>query len=147
MKIITKIFTVAIAITIAALPVAQASARDFAQPPRHETPNRYAPVRPKPPVQQQRPQVQKPQYRPHVQPPRYQAPQAQSPHYQPSHVQKRKWAKGHRFQDWKRSSEVRDYHRYGLKRPGAGQRWVKVDNDYLLVSIASGIIAGIIAGR
>ena len=138
MKIISRIVTAAIAITIAALPVTQASARDFAPGQRHEAPNRYAPARPMPPVQQ---------HRPRVQPPRYQAPQAHRPHYQAPRMQKRKWANGNRFQDWKRMPEVRDYHRHGLKRPSAGQRWVKVDNDYLLVSIASGIIASIIAGR
>src|SRR5690606_41161907 len=122
----SKIFTAAIAITIAALPIAEASARDFNNGPRHEAPHRFAP---KP--QQQRPQAHKP--RPHVQ-----RPEAQSPHAQPPHVQKRKWARGQRFQDWRRYSEVRDYKRYGLKRPAANQRWVKVDNDYLLVTIASG---------
>src|SRR5690606_40118484 len=127
----SKIFTAAIAITIAALPIAEASARDFNNGPRHEAPHRYAP---KP--QQQRPQAHKP--RPQVQPPHVQRPQAQRPHAQPPHVQKRKWARGQRFQDWRRYSEVRDYKRYGLKRPAANQRWVKVDNDYLLVTIASG---------
>jgi Ni/Co efflux regulator RcnB len=37
---------------------------------------------------------------------------------------------------------VRDHHRYGLKRPGRGQQWVRVDNDFRLVGLASGIIAG-----
>jgi len=141
MKTVSRIFTAAIAMTIAALPLAEAGARDFNPGQRHEAPNRYAPKSP----QQHLPQAQKP--RPHAQPPRYQPPRYQPPHAQRPPVQKRKWSKGHRFQDWRRYSEVRDYKRHGLQRPGAGQRWVKVDNDYLLVSIATGIIAGIIAGR
>lgn len=49
--------------------------------------------------------------------------------------------------DWQRKQALRDYHRYGLKRPGHGQRWVKVDNDFLLISVASGIIAAVVASR
>jgi Ni/Co efflux regulator RcnB len=62
------------------------------------------------------------------------------------HQQKR-WGKGQRMQDWKRHGAVRDYHRHGLRKPGRGQQWIKVDNDYLLIAISSGVIAGILAGR
>lgn len=62
-------------------------------------------------------------------------------------VQKRHWKRGQRYSDWRRHQPVRDYHRYGLKRPGPGQEWIRVGNDYLLVGIASGIIGAMIAGR
>lgn len=62
-------------------------------------------------------------------------------------VVKKHWARGNRVPAWQRNSVVRDYNRYGLRRPAYGQQWVKVDNDFLLVSIASGIIAGIIAAQ
>ncbi|PSJ60504.1 RcnB family protein [Kumtagia ephedrae] len=62
-------------------------------------------------------------------------------------VERHRWVKGHRVPEWQRKHVVRDYGRYGLHRPGPGQRWVKVDNDYLLIGITSGIIAGLIAGR
>lgn len=62
-------------------------------------------------------------------------------------VKKHRWARGHRVPAWQRNHVVRDYHRYGLRRPAYGQQWVKIDNDFLLVSIASGIIAGIIANQ
>jgi Ni/Co efflux regulator RcnB len=62
-------------------------------------------------------------------------------------VVKPRWVRGHRVPAWQRSHVVRDYHRYGLRRPGHGQQWVKVGNDYLLVALTSGIIASIIAGR
>ena len=55
--------------------------------------------------------------------------------------------RGHRVPAWQRRHVVRDYHRFGLRRPGYGQQWVKVDNDFLLISIASGIIGGIIASQ
>lgn len=60
---------------------------------------------------------------------------------------KKHWARGHRVPGWQRHHVVRDYHRHGLRRPAYGQQWVKVDNDFLLISLASGIIAGIIAAQ
>lgn len=85
--------------------------------------------------------------------PRYEFRQGSKPrHYEPRrhdfHRQKPRhhhWSKGHRVPDWQRRQALRDYHRYGLKRPGRGQQWVKVDNDFLLISLATGVIAGIVA--
>lgn len=83
--------------------------------------------------------------------PRWQ--QQQQNHYGQKHhghdqFQKRHhWSKGKRVPDWRRKQALRDYHRYGLRRPGHGQRWVRVDNDFLLISMASGIIAAVVAGR
>jgi Ni/Co efflux regulator RcnB len=57
------------------------------------------------------------------------------------------WSKGQRYSDWKRRPPVRDYHRHGLRKPGRGQQWVKVDNTYLLLSVASGLILGVAAAR
>lgn len=67
--------------------------------------------------------------------------------YRQKPVKRQHWSKGKRVPDWQRKQALRDYHRYGLKRPGYGQRWVKVDNDFLLISVASGIIASVVAGR
>lgn len=57
------------------------------------------------------------------------------------------WRQGERVSDWKRRPAVRDYHRYGLRKPARGQQWVKVDNSYLLMNIATGIILGVNAAR
>ena len=59
----------------------------------------------------------------------------------------RHWNKGERYSDWKRRPAVRDYKRYGLRKPARGQQWVKVDNDYLLLSIATGVILGVAAAH
>lgn len=67
--------------------------------------------------------------------------------YQKPHAQRHHWSKGHRMSDWRRQKAVREYHRHGLRRPGHGQQWVRVDNDYLLITMATGIIAGIVAAR
>lgn len=58
-----------------------------------------------------------------------------------------RWMRGHRLPDWRRQHIVRDYYHHGLRRPGPGQQWVRVNNDYLLIAAASGIIAGVIAAH
>lgn len=60
---------------------------------------------------------------------------------------KNHWKRGQRVPDWKRHGAVRDWKRHGLHRPGHGQQWIKVGNDYLLISIVSGIIGGMIAAH
>ncbi len=67
-------------------------------------------------------------------------------HYKPA-PKHHHWSKGKRVPAWQRKHMVRDYHRHGLKRPGRGQEWVRVDSSYLLINMASGIIAGMIAAR
>jgi Ni/Co efflux regulator RcnB len=62
-------------------------------------------------------------------------------------VRKQQWKRGQRYSDWRRHQPVRDYSRHGLKRPGHGQQWIKVGNEYLLISVASGLIGAMIAGR
>ncbi|MGE0500038.1 MAG: RcnB family protein [Rhizobiaceae bacterium] len=65
--------------------------------------------------------------------------------YRKHEQRKQRWSKGQRVPAWQRGHVVRDYHRYGLRRPGHGQQWVKVGNDYVLIAIASGIIANFLA--
>lgn len=57
------------------------------------------------------------------------------------------WRNGQRYSDWKRHQSVRDWNRHGLRRPGPGQEWIRVGNDYVLVGILSGIIFGAIAAQ
>lgn len=59
----------------------------------------------------------------------------------------KRWSRGERYGDWRRHQEINDYKRYGLRKPGRGQHWVKVDNQYLLITAATGLIAGILAAR
>ncbi|MDQ6436442.1 RcnB family protein [Mesorhizobium sp. LHD-90] len=49
--------------------------------------------------------------------------------------------------DWSRRHVVRDCKRYGLHRPAYGQRCIRVDNDYLLIGVATGVIAGPVAAN
>ena len=62
-------------------------------------------------------------------------------------VVKKRWARGNRVPAWQRKQFVRDYGHYGLRRPGRGQQWVRVDNEFLLIGITSGVIAGLIAAH
>lgn len=60
-------------------------------------------------------------------------------------VERRHWKRGDKYRDWRRHERVNDWQRHHLRRPGPGQQWVRVGNDYILVSILSGVIAGIVA--
>ena len=60
-------------------------------------------------------------------------------------VKRNHWRNGQKYSSWKRHQPIRDYNRYGLHRPGRGQEWIRVGNDYVLVSVLSGIIFGAIA--
>lgn len=62
-------------------------------------------------------------------------------------VKRHTWRKGERYSDWRGRPAVRDYHRYGLRKPTRGQQWVKVDNNYLLMSVATGLILGVAAAH
>ncbi|TIQ21718.1 MULTISPECIES: RcnB family protein [unclassified Mesorhizobium] len=62
-------------------------------------------------------------------------------------VKRNRWRNGQKYSSWKRHHSIRDYRHYGLRRPGRGQEWIRVGNDYLLVSVVSGIIFGAIAAH
>jgi Ni/Co efflux regulator RcnB len=59
-------------------------------------------------------------------------------------VKKVRWQRGHRLPHGQHYVVIRDYGRYHLRRPPRGQHWVRVDNQYLLVGITSGIIAALV---
>lgn len=60
--------------------------------------------------------------------------------------QHRRWARGQRLPPgyWDYGVDYRHHH---LRRPPAGYRWVRVDNDYVLAAIATGLILEVISGR
>jgi Ni/Co efflux regulator RcnB len=51
------------------------------------------------------------------------------------------WERGHRY--YGPTYVVRDYGYYRLRPPPRGYHWVRADNDYLLVAIATGVILDI----
>ena len=118
MKTFTRALLAAVALSVMAVPLAQAQQRyDGPRPGQHYS------------------QPKKPSFHARG-------------HQAPKYVQKRhQWSKGKRVSNWQRRPAIRDYHRHGLRRPAPGQQWVKVDNDYLLIGLVSGVIASIVAGR
>jgi Ni/Co efflux regulator RcnB len=60
--------------------------------------------------------------------------------------QHRRWAKGQRLDQGYRRNYInaRDYRRYRLRQPPRGYQWVRVDNDFIMVSVATGLISSII---
>jgi Ni/Co efflux regulator RcnB len=62
-------------------------------------------------------------------------------------VQKKRqhWSKGQRVpKEYRRNV---DYRRHNLKAPPRGYQWVENDGQYLMIGIATGLIAAIAAGR
>ncbi|WP_228529863.1 RcnB family protein [Diaphorobacter caeni] len=59
------------------------------------------------------------------------------------------WRQGGRVPQQYRGHQyvVNDWQHHGLKKPGRGQQWVQYGGDYMLVTIASGVIAQLILGR
>lgn len=62
-------------------------------------------------------------------------------------VKRNNWRNGQKYSGWRQHQPVRDYGRYGLHRPGRGQEWIRVGNDYVLVGILSGVIFGALAAQ
>lgn len=119
MKMITRTVLTAIAISFAAAPLAQAQ-------------NRHAPVQ------------SQPAYKHGHNSPSYK-PTHSKPSYKPA--PRKHFNRGQKLSGYKSYRPMNDYHRHGLKRPGKNQRWVKVDNQYLLINLATGLIAGLALAR
>lgn len=128
MKLFTRSVLAAVALSIMAVPMAQAQSRQDSA--RGQSYGHHQ-------------QWKKPAKKQHQA--RRQAPRAH--HAQRPAPSRHQWAKGKRVPEWQRRQAVRDYHRHGLRRPGKGQQWVRVDNDYLLISLATGVILGLAAAR
>lgn len=64
-------------------------------------------------------------------------------------VHKHRWAKGGKLSRAERRNIInaRDYRRYHLAQPRRGEQWVRIDNQYLLISAATGLIVGLAAAR
>jgi Ni/Co efflux regulator RcnB len=56
------------------------------------------------------------------------------------------WHKGARIQDedWRRGEHV-DYREHHLRAPPRGHEWRMVDGNYVLVAVATGVIASVVA--
>jgi Ni/Co efflux regulator RcnB len=66
-----------------------------------------------------------------------------SPYYQPGYTA---WRRGAYLPPTYRGYVVNDYGRYRLRPPPRGYQWYRVDNDYMLAAITTGLIFDIING-
>lgn len=70
--------------------------------------------------------------------------------YKHSHGKyKQRWSKGERVSAQYRSHRyvVRDWRGHHLHRPAYGQQWIQVDNNYLLISVATGLVVQALFNR
>ncbi len=60
----------------------------------------------------------------------------------------RGWARGQRLpSEYRTRGHYVDYRRHHLRAPPRGYQWVQVDNNYVMVALATGLIASIIASN
>lgn len=64
-------------------------------------------------------------------------------------IKKHRWDRGQRLaaKDRRHFVDRGDYRRHNLREPGRGQRWVRVDNQYLLINAVNGLIIGLSNAR
>ncbi|MEN0116638.1 MAG: RcnB family protein [Agrobacterium cavarae] len=64
-------------------------------------------------------------------------------------IKKHRWDRGQRLTPAQRRHFVdrREYRRYHLREPRRNERWVRVDNQFLLINAISGLIIGLAAAR
>ncbi|WP_367381847.1 RcnB family protein [Stenotrophomonas cyclobalanopsidis] len=55
--------------------------------------------------------------------------------------------RGHKLARDHRGEHVRDYRHHGLHAPARGQEWRKVDGRYVLIAVATGVIADVVLAR
>lgn len=55
--------------------------------------------------------------------------------------------KGERLAQHQRGTRVADYGRHGLRRPGKGNEWRRIDDRYVLIALATGLVVDIANGR
>ncbi|MGA9341152.1 MAG: RcnB family protein [Rhodanobacteraceae bacterium] len=69
----------------------------------------------------------------------YRAPNA---YHRPHGYRQQRWAHGERLPSSYRAHRyyITDYSRYHLRPPPRGYRWVRVDNDIVLVAVTTGLI-------
>ncbi|MGN5643542.1 RcnB family protein [Xanthomonas hortorum] len=57
------------------------------------------------------------------------------------------YRRGERLAPDHRGNRVADYHKHHLNKPPRGHEWRQVDNTYVLIAVATGLIASVVAGR
>ena len=66
-------------------------------------------------------------------------------HRDDRHDGPRHYKRGERLASDHRGDRVPDYRKRGLKAPPRGHEWRRVDNQYVLIAVATGVISSVIA--
>jgi len=69
------------------------------------------------------------------------------PHHSKPAPHRSQWSRGKPLPRQYRGNVVRDYGRHHLAAPPRGYNWVRVNNEYVLIGIATGIISSIIVAQ
>lgn len=78
---------------------------------------------------------------------------SQARHDNSHYVRHSEWHKGARIapNDWNRGDHISNWSHYHLSRPPRGYEWRRVDGNYVLAAVATGVIASVVvaaaAGR
>jgi Ni/Co efflux regulator RcnB len=70
-------------------------------------------------------------------------------HHDNSHyVQHKEWKRGYHMNhdDWNRGERV-DYRQYHLAPPRSGYEWRRVDGNFVMAAVATGVIASLVAAH
>jgi len=67
-------------------------------------------------------------------------------HHNDHYVQHNDWKRGYHMNhgDWDRGDRV-DYRQYHLAAPRRGYEWRRVDGNYVMAAVATGVIASVVA--
>lgn len=60
---------------------------------------------------------------------------------------RQQFRQGQRITNWRQLQRIPSHRQYGLPAPGRGEQWVRVNNQFLLISAATGAIVAITTGR
>ncbi len=63
------------------------------------------------------------------------------------YVHHSEWRKGYHMkqEDWNRGDRVSNWQEYHLHRPPNGYEWRRVDGNYVMAAVATGVIASVVA--
>jgi len=55
--------------------------------------------------------------------------------------------RGQPIQNWRHHALIKKYRQLGLREPGPGQEWIRIENHFVLVSSATGTVRDLVAAR
>lgn len=131
-------------IALSAMIFASSSLSAFAQGPGNG-PDQQQPI--KHPQQPQHQQQQKNPQQGHNAQPQHTSQHQQRGNPHAERQQKPDFRQGHALPQQYRGKgyQVSDWKKRGLKSPPSGHRWMNVDGNYVLIAVATGVIASVIA--